>query len=144
MLRFFDKLDAFGVIGSCQQLSTNSISWQNDESYAIEVTARRSCTSKRFFGVYKIFQKQTLCNANQTFCIVFAGLYVKGYDVTNLASMCKLKAARLMREVMDSCLQYWGGMGYTDDCILTRFYRFVFSRPFPILIYVYICICSEG
>ena len=29
-----------------------------------------------------------------------------------LASMAKLKAGRLRREVSDACLQYWGGMGY--------------------------------
>jgi citronellyl-CoA dehydrogenase len=33
--------------------------------------------------------------------------------VTKLASMAKLKAGRLSREVADSCLQYWGGMGFT-------------------------------
>ncbi len=39
-------------------------------------------------------------------------IYVDGHDVTMLASMAKLKAGRLLREVSDSCLQYWGGMGY--------------------------------
>ena len=37
---------------------------------------------------------------------------VEGEDVTRLASMAKLKSGRLAREVADSCLQYWGGMGY--------------------------------
>ena len=41
--------------------------------------------------------------------------YVGGADVTLLASMAKLKAGRLAREVSDSCLQYWGGMGFTWD-----------------------------
>lgn len=64
-----------------------------------------------------------------------------------MASMCKLKAGRLARELTDSCMQFWvrnglpykrsqvmvirtglisllqGGMGYTDECIVTRFYR---------------------
>ncbi|XP_064643541.1 probable acyl-CoA dehydrogenase 6 [Lineus longissimus] len=51
------------------------------------------------------------------------GLYVHGNDVTKLASMCKLKAGRLMREVFDGCLQYWGGMGFTSDVLVSRFYR---------------------
>ncbi|CAB1320526.1 unnamed protein product, partial [Coregonus sp. 'balchen'] len=46
-----------------------------------------------------------------------------GNDVTKLASMAKLKAGRLSREVGDSCLQYWGGMGYTSDVLVSRFYR---------------------
>ena len=46
-------------------------------------------------------------------------------DVTQLASMCKLKSGRLNREVSDSCLQFWGGMGFTNDVLVSRMYRFV-------------------
>ncbi|GAM06792.1 MAG: acyl-CoA dehydrogenase family protein [Pseudomonadota bacterium] len=49
--------------------------------------------------------------------------YVAGNEVTRLASMAKLKSGRLMREVSDSCLQYWGGMGYTADNYVSQFYR---------------------
>ena len=38
-----------------------------------------------------------------------------GGDVTQLASMGKLKSGRLVREVADKCLQFWGGMGYTNE-----------------------------
>jgi len=50
-------------------------------------------------------------------------LYVAGQDVTQLASMAKLKAGRLTREVADKCLQYWGGMGYTWENPVSRLYR---------------------
>lgn len=50
-------------------------------------------------------------------------LYLSGQDVTELASMAKLKAGRLMREVPDSCLQFWGGMGYTWENRVSRLYR---------------------
>lgn len=49
--------------------------------------------------------------------------YVGGEDVTKLASMAKLKGGRLSREISDACLQYWGGMGYTRDNIVSQFYR---------------------
>jgi citronellyl-CoA dehydrogenase len=49
--------------------------------------------------------------------------YVGGADVTRLASMAKLKCGRLIREVTDSCLQYWGGMGFTHDNPLSQAYR---------------------
>ena len=49
--------------------------------------------------------------------------YIKGRDVTKLASMAKLKAGRLGREVTDSCLQYWGGMGFMWDNPVSRAYR---------------------
>ncbi len=50
-------------------------------------------------------------------------MYVAGKDVTRLASMAKLKCGRLSREVTDSCLQYWGGMGYTLENPVSRAYR---------------------
>ncbi len=49
--------------------------------------------------------------------------YVGGKDVTKLASMAKLKAGRLSREVSDTCLQYWGGMGFTADNPISQAYR---------------------
>ena len=49
--------------------------------------------------------------------------YVGGADVTRLASMAKLKCGRLIREVADSCLQYWGGMGFTWDNPVSQAYR---------------------
>jgi len=49
--------------------------------------------------------------------------YVQGKDVTRMASMAKLKCGRLIREVADSCLQYWGGMGFTYDNPISQAYR---------------------
>ena len=49
--------------------------------------------------------------------------YLAGKDVTEWASMAKLKAGRLLREVPDACLQFWGGMGYTWDNPVSRLYR---------------------
>jgi citronellyl-CoA dehydrogenase len=49
--------------------------------------------------------------------------YINGHDVTMKASMMKLKAGRLGREATDSCLQYWGGMGYMWDTPISRAFR---------------------
>ncbi|HJQ60631.1 MAG TPA: acyl-CoA dehydrogenase family protein [Vineibacter sp.] len=49
--------------------------------------------------------------------------YLAGNDVTLLASMAKLKAGRLRREVSDACLQYWGGAGYLWDSPVARSFR---------------------
>jgi len=49
--------------------------------------------------------------------------HINGRDATMKASMCKLKAGRLGREVTDSCLQYWGGQGFTWDNPVNRAYR---------------------
>lgn len=49
--------------------------------------------------------------------------HIAGEDVTKLASMAKLKAGRLSREVADSCLQYWGGNGFMWDNPASQLYR---------------------
>ena len=49
--------------------------------------------------------------------------YVQGEDVIELASMAKLKAGRLGREVADWCMQFQGGMGYTWENRVSRAYR---------------------
>ena len=58
-------------------------------------------------------------------CMVYQACegYLNKQDMTRLASMAKLKSGRLVREVADSCLQYWGGMGFMWDNIVSRFYR---------------------
>ena len=48
---------------------------------------------------------------------------IDGNDVTYLASMAKLKSGRLIREVSDVCLQFWGGMGFTWENYVSKVYR---------------------
>jgi citronellyl-CoA dehydrogenase len=49
--------------------------------------------------------------------------YISGEDVTPLATMAKLKAGRLGREIPDACLQYWGGMGFMNETRVSRAFR---------------------
>jgi citronellyl-CoA dehydrogenase len=48
---------------------------------------------------------------------------VAGQDATRLATMAKLKAGRVVREVVDACLQFWGGMGFANETLISRLYR---------------------
>ena len=58
-------------------------------------------------------------------CMVYQACegYLNKEDMTRLASMAKLKSGRLSREVTDACMQYWGGMGFMWDNVVSRFYR---------------------
>lgn len=49
--------------------------------------------------------------------------YVAGDDITREASMAKLKAGRLAREVADTCVQFHGGMGYVEEYPIARYFR---------------------
>ena len=72
------------------------------------------------------FSIQIVCYTHE---LLRAGTYkavdilMEGQDVTQLASMVKLKSGRLAREITDSCLQYWGGMGFTNEVLVSRLYR---------------------
>ena len=72
---------------------------------------------------YRLAELRTEVEALRALTYRAVELYVSGKDVTRLASMAKLKCGRLAREVTDSCLQYWGGMGYTWDNPLSQAFR---------------------
>lgn len=44
-------------------------------------------------------------------------------DVTREISMGKLFAGQLMRKVADGCLQMFGGMGYMNESLISRYFR---------------------
>ena len=72
---------------------------------------------------YRLAELKTEVEALRALVYRASELYVAGQDVTELASMAKLKAARLLREASDACLQFWGGMGYTWENPVSRLYR---------------------
>ncbi len=72
---------------------------------------------------FRLAELQTEVEALRALVYKAAENYVAGDDVTTLASMCKLKSGRLFREITDSCLQYWGGMGFMWDNPIARAYR---------------------
>ena len=39
------------------------------------------------------------------------------------ATLSKLKAGRVAREVADWCVQFWGGMGYIEETRVNRYWR---------------------
>jgi citronellyl-CoA dehydrogenase len=72
---------------------------------------------------YRLAELRTEVEALRALTYSAVEQYVSGKDVTRLASMAKLKCGRLSREVADSCLQYWGGMGFTRDNPISQAYR---------------------
>ncbi|WKL16488.1 acyl-CoA dehydrogenase family protein [Comamonas testosteroni] len=72
---------------------------------------------------FKLAELQTEVEALRALTYRAAQMYMAGQDALQLASMAKLKAGRLTREVADTCLQFWGGMGFTWDNRVSRLYR---------------------
>ena len=72
---------------------------------------------------FKLVELQTEVESLRALTWSACERYVAGEDVLQWASMAKLKAGRLTREVADTCLQFWGGMGFTWDNRVSRLYR---------------------
>jgi citronellyl-CoA dehydrogenase len=52
-----------------------------------------------------------------------AAAMVRGEDVTRFATIAKLKAGRLQRELADTCVQFHGGVGYMEETWTARYFR---------------------
>ena len=72
---------------------------------------------------FRLAELQTEVELLRSLIYRAAEALVAGEDVTKLATMAKLRAGRLNREVPDACLQYWGGMGFMNETPVSRAYR---------------------
>jgi citronellyl-CoA dehydrogenase len=72
---------------------------------------------------FKLAELKTEVESLRALVYMATEKYVAGQDVTEWASMAKLKSSRLLRIVPDACMQFWGGMGYTWDNRASRLYR---------------------
>ena len=52
-----------------------------------------------------------------------AEAYLRGEDTTRFATIAKLKAGRLARQVADTCIQFHGGLGYMEETWTARYFR---------------------
>ena len=72
---------------------------------------------------FKLAELQADVEAVRSMLYRAVQMYLEGEDVTQLASMAKLKGARTRRAVADWCVQFWGGMGYIAETRVNRFWR---------------------
>ncbi len=77
---------------------------------------------------FKLAELSTEIEALRSLTYRAAGLHIErnnpfDMDVVRLASMAKLKAGRVGRQVVDTCLQFHGGMGYMHETRINRAYR---------------------
>lgn len=101
----------------------------------LEIAIERTieyCAQRTVFGKpvldnqvvhFRLAELQTDIEAVRALFYRAAEYYIDEKDVTQLASMAKLKIGRLSREVADACLQYWGGQGYMWDNPVSRLFR---------------------
>ena len=100
---------------------------ENNIQSTIEYTRERETFGKPILKnqvvQFRLAELQTEIEALRALVYDAVEGYIHGKDVLTKASMAKLKSGRLSREVSDSCLQYWGGMGFMWETGITRAYR---------------------
>jgi citronellyl-CoA dehydrogenase len=106
---------------SCLQSLTNCIDWTVE--WAQQRKLFGASLADQQWVQFKLAEMKTEVESLRALTYRACDLYVEGQDVTELASMAKLKAGRLNRLVPDGCLQFWGGMGYTWENKVSRMYR---------------------
>jgi citronellyl-CoA dehydrogenase len=93
----------------------------------IEYTRHRKAFGKTILDNqvvhFKLAEMQTEVELLRALVYRTGEALVAGEDVTKLATMAKLKAGRLGRELTDACLQFWGGMGFMNETRVSRAYR---------------------
>lgn len=93
----------------------------------IQYTSARKAFGQRILDnqhvQFRLAEMQTKIEALRSLLYRAVQEYVDGADVTTLASMAKLTSGRLVREVSDVCLQYYGGMGFMNETPISRLYR---------------------
>ena len=116
----FQEERLFAAASAIQGL-TNCIQWTIE--WAQERKLFGATLADQQWVQFKLAEVKTEVEALRALTYRACELYVSGQDVTELASMAKLKAGRLKRIVPDTCLQFWGGMGYTLENRVARMYR---------------------
>lgn len=103
------------------------VSLDNTIDATVEYTGQRKAFGKSILDNqvvhFRLAELKTEVQALRSLTWDAVEKMLSGEDVTMLASMAKLKAGRLAREVNDSCLQYWGGMGFMEETLVSRAYR---------------------
>jgi citronellyl-CoA dehydrogenase len=106
---------------SCLQALTNCIDWTIE--WAQERKLFGAALADQQWVQFKLAEMKTEVESLRALTYRAGELYVSGQDVLELASMAKLKAGRLNRLVPDTCLQFWGGMGFTWENKVSRMFR---------------------
>lgn len=106
---------------SCLESLNNCIAWTVE--WAQERKLFGASLADQQWVQFKLAELRTEVESLRALTYQACERYVAGEDVTEWATMAKLKAGRLNRLVPDTCLQFWGGMGYTWENKVSRMFR---------------------
>jgi citronellyl-CoA dehydrogenase len=108
---------AYGAVGSCRS------ALERTREYVRQRQAFGRPLAANQYVAFRLAELSAQVDLLQSHNYVCAQSYVDGEDTTRAATVAKLTAGRLLREVADTCLQFHGGMGYMEETWTSRFFR---------------------
>jgi citronellyl-CoA dehydrogenase len=108
---------AYAVVGACDRALERTRDYCRERS-----VFGRPLTGHQYVS-YRLAELAGQVDLLRHYHRAIAEAYQAGDDVTRQATIAKLTAGRLVREVADWCLQFHGGMGYVEENWTARFFR---------------------
>ena len=108
---------AYSTVGSCDR------ALERTREYVAEREVFGQPLATKQYVAFRLAELQAQVDLLRSHNAAVCEAVVAGEDVTRGASVAKLTAGRLSREVADVCLQFHGGMGYMEETWTSRYYR---------------------
>jgi citronellyl-CoA dehydrogenase len=108
---------AYTTAGQCQHALDRT------RAFALDRTVFGRPLADRQYVAFRLTELQAEVDLLRSHNMQTCEALMAGEDVTRLATVAKLKAGRLIREVADWCLQFHGGMGYLEESWPARLLR---------------------
>ena len=108
---------AYAAVGQCDK------ALELTRRYVAERTVFGGTLASKQYVAFRLTELQAQVDLLRSHNRQTCEARIAGEDITRMASVAKLTAGRLAREVADTCLQFHGGMGYIEETWTARFFR---------------------
>jgi citronellyl-CoA dehydrogenase len=108
---------AYTTVGACQYALDRTRAFVRDR------TVFGTRLADRQYVTFRLTELQAEVDLLRSYNLQTCEALTAGEDVTRMATVAKLKAGRLVREIADWCLQFHGGMGYLEETWTARVLR---------------------
>ena len=108
---------AYSAVGSCDK------ALERTRAYVAEREVFGQALATKQHVAFRLAELQAQVELLRSHNAAVCEAHLAGEDITRAASVAKLTAGRLIREVADACIQFHGGMGYMEETWTARFFR---------------------
>lgn len=108
---------AYSTVGSCDR------ALERTRAYIAEREVFGQPLATKQYVTFRLAELQAQVELLRSHNAAVCEAHLAGEDIIRGASVAKLTAGRLVREVADTCIQFYGGMGYMEETWTARFLR---------------------